>query len=1074
MAEQTEPVRRRVALKVVKLGMDSRQVLARFEAERQALAIMDHPNIARVIDAGTTRNGRPYFAMELVKGVPITKFCDERKLSPRERLELFVPVCQAVQHAHQKGVIHRDLKPSNVVIALYDDKPVPKVIDFGIAKAAGTKLTEHSVFTEFGAIIGTLEYMSPEQAQLNQLDIDTRSDVYSLGVLLYELLTGTTPMDRKSLGQAALLDMLRLIREAETPRPSLRLSTCVGLPSIAANRGLEPKKLSGLVRGDLDWIVMKALEKDRSRRYETANALARDLERHLKNEAVEACPPSAAYRLRKFTRRHRVGLLVGATLATTLVVATGVSTWQAVRATRAEREAVESAETERLTNVFFIDDLLGKTSVNLQVMAEIPPDPDIKVRTLVDRAASRIDGRFADRPKVEAAVRRMIGNVYVTLGLHDKARPYLERAYELQRQLLGEDHWTTLTSAGALGQLETSLSLYDQAAARLGRTFDLAARRHGEGSSLAITTLGILGQSLNAAGRFDEADAALRRAVELARGNPYVHPSQRITLRNNHALNLTNRGAEAEAEALLLESLREALALVGEDHPLVPLIRLNLAVIQRDGGRLAQADENASKALKGCLSLYGDRHPHTLTAMHSVGLNLQGLGKLPEAEATFRAELDLGRQAFGPESERALDAAIALASVHLERRRLKEAETLLRDSQGPAHRIGPRMGSYVDGHLGVLYLEMGRYPESERLLKAVVSEDSRLLVKDKRLLIRLKLALAHVTEARGRPAEAIEMYREVLKQCETTYGPEDRMTYRALASLVSTYRIGGFYDEAEAQYPRVLSLGRRLMGPDHIDVLADRQNFGTLLHVRGRFEPAETQYREALDAFTRLRGPENKVTLQILSNLGELYRDWGRTEEAVPLLTRALDAQSRVRGPNHPATLWTLWKLAELDRDRGRLDEADAMFRRCIEGYAKAQGEDGLELAMLRADLAMNHLKKGEPRRAEPLFREALKVYDRQLKDDWRKFEIQGQLGEALCSQKKYDEAEPLILGGHEGLMNRREKVSIDARPRLPESGHRVVRLYESWGRPEQAATWKEKLLKEGRPVTATAATPGP
>ncbi|MEJ7636979.1 MAG: serine/threonine-protein kinase [Singulisphaera sp.] len=430
LAEQTEPVRRRVALKVVKPGMDSRLVLARFEAERQALAMMDHPNIARVLDAGTSPNGRPYFAMELIKGVPITKFCDERKLTPRERLELFVPVCQAVQHAHQKGVIHRDVKPTNVLVALYDDKPMPKVIDFGIAKATGTKLSEQSVFTEFGAIIGTLEYMSPEQAQLNQLDIDTRSDVYSLGVLLYELLTGTTPMDRKAIGQVALLEVLRLIREAETPLPSLRLSTGAGLPSIAASRGLEPKKLSGLVRGDLDWIVMKALEKDRSRRYETANALARDLQRHLNDEAVEACPPSTAYRLRKFARRHRVGLSAGTTVVTALVVATAVSTWQAIGASRAERAAVESAETERLTNEFFIDDLLGKAGVSAQVVAEIPPDPDIKVRTLVDRAAAGIDGRFAGRPRVDAAVRRLIGRTYDSLGLHEKARPHLERAYE--------------------------------------------------------------------------------------------------------------------------------------------------------------------------------------------------------------------------------------------------------------------------------------------------------------------------------------------------------------------------------------------------------------------------------------------------------------------------------------------------------------------------------------------------------------------------------------------------------------------------------------------------------------------
>jgi eukaryotic-like serine/threonine-protein kinase len=347
LAQQQEPVKRLVALKVIKAGMDSKQVLARFEAERQALALMDHPNIARVLDAGATAGGRPYFVMELVKGIPITKFCDERRLTPKERLELFVPVCQAVQHAHQKGVIHRDIKPSNVLVALYDGRPVPKVIDFGIAKAAGQPLTEKTLVTGLGAVVGTPEYMSPEQAELNQLDVDTRSDIYSLGVLLYELLTGTTPLQRKRVKQAALLELLRLVREEDPPRPSNRISTTNELPTIAARRATEPRKLAGVVRGELDWIVMKALDKDRSRRYETATGFASDVQRFLAGEAVLAVPPSAGYRLKKFTRRNRQAVLTGSAVAAVVGLAVvGLVVGALLFQREQTRAATERAELE--------------------------------------------------------------------------------------------------------------------------------------------------------------------------------------------------------------------------------------------------------------------------------------------------------------------------------------------------------------------------------------------------------------------------------------------------------------------------------------------------------------------------------------------------------------------------------------------------------------------------------------------------------------------------------------------------------------------------------------------------------
>jgi eukaryotic-like serine/threonine-protein kinase len=670
MAEQQQPVRRRVALKVIRLGMDTRQVIARFEAERQALAMMDHPNIARVFDAGATETGRPYFVMELVRGIPITDYCDQHKLSTKERLGLFMNVCSAVQHAHQKGIIHRDIKPTNVLVTLHESAAVPKVIDFGIAKATGQHLTEKTLFTNFAQMIGTPLYMSPEQADMTSVDIDTRSDVYSLGVLLYELLTGTTPLDKERLKRSAFDEIRRIIREEEPPRPSTRLSTTEELASISAQRHTEPAKLTKLVRGELDWIVMKALEKDRSRRYETANGFAMDVQRYLADEPVAACPPSAGYMLRKFARKNRKALFTAGAFLVLLGSAAVVSTWQAIRATQAEAAAIANAEQAQLNaeeaqrNARQARDEANAKAVALQAEQKARAD-ETKARqqafaalrsmsgdvienkftqgaalTEEDRAFLRgviaqfdafaaIKGDDADSRAVRAEGRYRVGGMRHTLGELKEAEQDFDQALSLCKQLaadfpsrpgfrfvLANVHNSRGILLRDLGRLPEAEKDFDQALslrARLAAEFPTDAKYRDVLAASRVNR----GIALAEQGRLAEAKKEFDEALSLRKRLAAEFPSEpafREALANVHnsrgSLLSNVRPKEVAHEYDQALRLRKQLA---ADFPSRPEYRQHLATSYRNRGNLlrsslrpTEAEKDFDHALSLCRGLAAD------------------------------------------------------------------------------------------------------------------------------------------------------------------------------------------------------------------------------------------------------------------------------------------------------------------------------------------------------------------------------------------------------------------------------------------------------------------------------------
>jgi eukaryotic-like serine/threonine-protein kinase len=754
MAEQEQPVRRRVALKIIKPGMDSAQVIARFEAERQALALMDHQSIARVLDAGATETGRPFFVMELVHGVPITQYCDEAQLTPTERLELFIPVCQAIQHAHQKGVIHRDVKPSNVLVTLYDGKPVPKVIDFGIAKAIDQRLTERTMFTEFGAIVGTLEYMSPEQAEMSAIGVDTRSDVYSLGVLLYELMTGSTPLERARLHQVGYVEILRRIKEDDTPRPSKRLSDSGdALATISARRKTEPTKLSKSMRGELDWIVMKALEKDRSRRYDSARDFARDVQNYLDDEPVEARPPSVRYRMGKFVRRNK-GLALASSLVLFALVAGIVGTsWGLIRAERAldaeakratgERLAKERETAERLKaqnaeklareseadthafSHFLVEDVLSAARPKGELGGL---GVEVTVKQALVNATGRIAKRFQGRPRAEAVARDALGVTFQLAGDPIRAVEQLEQALALRQSVLGPDDRDTLETMNVLSGAYATAGMFEKAVAVGEETVKRTKARRGPDHPDTLTAQNALATAYSQAGMQDKAKSLLEETLPRQRARMGSDHAATVDTLSNLAVVYQRTDQRDLALPLLEESLTYRKTKLGLDHPATLDTLCNLGALDWSLGKFDRSVPLFEQAVAGRKRAQGIDHPATILAAFNLAVNYADAGRLDDAMACFDEWLPRARATLKP-GQPPRDFGVSAAAMIFGRAHLwDKIEPLLReqaevvkqargaDSIAYANRLTP---------LGANVLRQSKRSEAEKIF----SED--LAIREK-------------------------------------------------------------------------------------------------------------------------------------------------------------------------------------------------------------------------------------------------------------------------------------------------------------------------------------------------------
>jgi eukaryotic-like serine/threonine-protein kinase len=844
MAEQTEPVRRKVAVKVIKLGMDTKQVIARFEAERQALALMDHPNIAKVLDGGATEKGRPYFVMELVKGIRITDYCDQNHLSTAERLGLFTQVCQAIQHAHQKGIIHRDIKPSNILVTLHDGKPVPKVIDFGIAKATEQPLTMKTVFTAFGQFMGTPAYMSPEQAELSGLDIDTRSDIYALGVLLYELLTGKTPFDAKELLQAGLDEMRRRIREEEPMRPSTRLSTMMDadLTEVAEQRQAEPGKLTRFIRGDLDWIVMKCLEKDRTRRYETANGLATDIRRHLENEPVLACPPSTVYRFQKLVRRNKLAVAAVTAVVAALVIGLGIATWQFLEKSKAFNRAV-AAENQARTQAsksqnvsLFLQKMLDGVAPSVALGRDTQ-----MLKEILDSTAKRVGMDLKDQPEVEADLRMILGKTYAELGFVTNALVMTQEALRLRQLQLGP----------------TNIGVAD-----------------------ALANLGVLLYSTgNTAGAEEFDRKALAMRITLL-GNEHTNVAMSL---NNLGVALWHQGKLAEAEEVQQRALAMRRKLLPADHPNIGMSLLNLGTVMDQRGNLAGAETNFATAFELLKRISADGSPLFATLQGNLATLLSQRGDLTAADELFQKNLELNRKLFKGDHPQVAYMLIQQGIILAMLGDLDRAEARLREALAMQKRMGDSKDADLSDALyglGITLTKRGDWPGAQTALeRALAGRIEILRAENNADVVDVLDALAVLAIGRDDLAAAERWLNRAVTAARKSESIDYPGYVPPLWHLSWVLARRGDATNAAACRREALAISSQHEDYGTWPLIRGIYDLADVMVNQGKFSAAERLLCEAADNAQKYAGDKTAIRAMAYERLARFYEAWDR---AVP------------------------------------------------------------------------------------------------------------------------------------------------------------------------------------------------